>query len=348
VNTISAGLEGATIAGGGRGSSNCFSHADNTQDAGSCANRIASRMAFIGGGFANNIGAGSPAGTITAGYANYVANNSEGSNISGGTGHYTEGAYSTVGGGLANIVFKNYSVVAGGRSNIIEDEYSVVAGGFSNNVYTAYATISGGENNDVGGKHATVPGGRQNYAAGANSFAFGVRAQARSAQSLVWGGSPDVNTDDQGEGTFVAYAPGGFFFYRGIVGSGGCTLPAGTVSWSCTSDRNTKSNITPLNPRDVLREVMRMPIARWSYRGTEAITNIGPMAQDFWQAFRVGDSDKSIASMNMSGVALAAIQGLNQKLTQQVRAKDREIVALRSELNALKPELAAIKKRLGM
>ena len=43
----------------------------------------------------------------------------------------------------------------------------------------------------------------------------------------------------------------------------------------------------------------------------------------------------------MSGVALAAIQGLNQKLTDTLKAKDAEV-------RAMKAELAAIKKRLGM
>ena len=35
----------------------------------------------------------------------------------------------------------------------------------------------------------------------------------------------------------------------------------------------------------------------------------GPMAQDFYAAFGLGNSDKSIGLLDASGVALAAIQG---------------------------------------
>ena len=68
---------------------------------------------------------------------------------------------------------------------------------------------------------------------------------------------------------------------------------------------------------------------------------IGPMAQDFYRAFGLGDSDKAINSVNAQGVAFAAIQGLNLKLADQVKTKD-------SEITKLKARLAAIEKKLGL
>jgi hypothetical protein len=38
------------------------------------------------------------------------------------------------------------------------------------------------------------------------------------------------------------------------------------------------------------------------------------VAQDFQSAFGLGTDDKSIGTVDADGVALAAIQGLNQKL----------------------------------
>jgi hypothetical protein len=56
------------------------------------------------------------------------------------------------------------------------------------------------------------------------------------------------------------------------------------------------------------------------------------MAQDFYAAFNVGTDEKHIAPIDEGGVALAAIQGLNQKLTE----KDAEIQQLKQSVNELK------------
>ena len=70
------------------------------------------------------------------------------------------------------------------------------------------------------------------------------------------------------------------------------------------------------------------------------------MAQDFYAAFSVGTDDKHIATVDADGVALAAIQGLYQKLAD----KDNEISLIKekaSRVEALERELSAIKFKLG-
>jgi hypothetical protein len=57
------------------------------------------------------------------------------------------------------------------------------------------------------------------------------------------------------------------------------------------------------------------------------------MAQDFYQAFSVGEDDRHINMVDANGVVLAAIQALYGK----VQEKDRQIEALARELEALKP-----------
>ena len=64
------------------------------------------------------------------------------------------------------------------------------------------------------------------------------------------------------------------------------------------------------------------------------------MAQDFHAAFGLGIDDKHISDGDMDGVALAAIQGLNQKREAQLKAKDEE-------LQAIKHRLAEIEKLLS-
>jgi len=49
---------------------------------------------------------------------------------------------------------------------------------------------------------------------------------------------------------------------------------------------------------------------------------MGAVAQDFYSAFHVGADDRHIAIVDADGVALAAIQGLNQKLKDNLEAKE--------------------------
>jgi hypothetical protein len=66
------------------------------------------------------------------------------------------------------------------------------------------------------------------------------------------------------------------------------------------------------------------------------------MAQDFFSAFHLGSDDKHITTVDEGGVALAAIQGLNQKLearSQDLEGRSRKLeaenVELKQRLSAL-------------
>jgi hypothetical protein len=88
---------------------------------------------------------------------------------------------------------------------------------------------------------------------------------------------------------------------------------------------------------EVLEKVAQLPIAEWTYKTNEdGVRHLGPMAQDFREAFGLEDDEKHLATLNTSGVALAAIQGLNAKLVE----KDAEIEALKAELLEIRQMLA--------
>lgn len=84
------------------------------------------------------------------------------------------------------------------------------------------------------------------------------------------------------------------------------------------SDVNNKLDVTPVNSTDILDRVMELPIAFWRYRddGTQS-RHIGPMAQDFAQLFGVGADETRISTLDTSGVALAAVQALTTRLTEE-------------------------------
>jgi hypothetical protein len=103
------------------------------------------------------------------------------------------------------------------------------------------------------------------------------------------------------------------------------------------SDRNQKRDIHPLNAREVLDKLAALSIQSWAYTNSPARRHIGPMAQDFHAAFGLnGDHDTGIATVDADGVALAAIQGLNQKLEASEADKDARIRHLEAELAELK------------
>jgi hypothetical protein len=107
------------------------------------------------------------------------------------------------------------------------------------------------------------------------------------------------------------------------------------TSWDNASDRNLKDNIHTIDPREILEKVAALPVSRWNYKTQPGATHLGPMAQDFRAAFGLGEDDKHIATVDADGVALAAIQGLNEKLEQRLEQKQSEITELKQRLEAL-------------
>ena len=92
---------------------------------------------------------------------------------------------------------------------------------------------------------------------------------------------------------------------------------------------NVKQDFAPVSPSQILDKVLQLPVSEWIYKADSATRHIGPMGQDFYSAFKIGTDEKHIAPIDVGGVALAAIQGLNQKLD----AKDAEIAKLKARLD---------------
>lgn len=107
-----------------------------------------------------------------------------------------------------------------------------------------------------------------------------------------------------------------------------------------SSDRELKAGFEKIEPQEILAKVLALPIERWHFRGDETNRHIGPMAQDFRAAFGLGRDDKSIASVDANGVALAAIQGLNIAM----EAKEARIKELEARLIATERQLTEQRK----
>ena len=110
-----------------------------------------------------------------------------------------------------------------------------------------------------------------------------------------------------------------------------------------TSDRNAKEHFNPVDGREVLARVAALPISNWNFKTDPTTRHVGPMAQDFYAAFKVGADDRHIATVDEGGVALAAIQGLHEV----VKEKDAEITALKQRLTDLELAVSALAKQKG-
>jgi hypothetical protein len=113
---------------------------------------------------------------------------------------------------------------------------------------------------------------------------------------------------------------------------------AATVFWSY-SDRKRKEKFEAIEPQTILEKVCALPVSTWNFKGRRD-RHLGPMAQDFREAFHLGIDDERISSIDEDGVALAAIQGLNQKLESQNQN-------LRATLNEKDTELARLQKEVA-
>jgi len=314
----------------------------------------------VGGGLANNLGAGSVAATIAGGQWNDIGTNALSAVISGGhDNHIGASAWTaTIGGGRTNHIATGAldSVIGGGFGNTIDFDSlaATIAGGQGNTIAASsyHGTIGGGLGNSLADSalYGTIPGGVSNRVTNF-AFAAGRRAKADHVGAFVWADSQNADFPSQRNDQFRVRVDGGarFDFNEGhwvelrhvanvlvsariINTSSGGYLSLGGA-WVNASDRARKTHFTPVDPQAVLAKVTALPLSEWSYRNEgESVRHVGPMAQDFHATFGLGGDDKSITTVDANGVALAAIQGLNQKLEEQVRRQDRELQKLRNEL----------------
>lgn len=218
-NFVSAGVEGATIAGGGTLLFADFGLA--------YTNRVFADFGTIGGGFGNTVR--DLAATIGGGFANSIAANAGYSAIGGGAQNRIrdDASIATISGGLHNTIDTNSpgSTISGGERNYIHTNsgWSVISGGQynTNRPSAAFATIGGGANNVTTNSYAVVPGGRDNTAGGAYSLAGGRRAKANHTGTFVWADSTDVDFTSSANNEFAVRAGGGM---RVVTGGAGVTF----------------------------------------------------------------------------------------------------------------------------
>jgi hypothetical protein len=212
--------------------------------------------------------------------------------------------------------------------------------------------------------------GEDNTASGAASVAMGYHAHTNARQgSFVFSDRSSVDTLRAGVNHSANWrVSGGFRIFTASNLSTGVTIQSGaSVSnwgqsnaviststgaylstsgvWTNTSDVNRKHLFQPVAGEDVLVRLRSLPITSWSYRSDDdGIRHLGPTAQDFRQAFGLGQDEVTIGTVDADGVALAAAQALDARTLQQqtrIEALEAENAALRARLERLEALVTA-------
>jgi hypothetical protein len=347
-NTASSGR--ATVSGG---NSNTASGGAATVGGGQ-SNTASGNHATVGGG-EQNTASGNRA-TVGGGWTNEASGGA--ATVSGGEGNTASGGAATVGGGEGNTASGNRATVGGGWTNEASGNAATVSGGQSNTASRDFATVGGGIGNWADGSHATVGGGGGNIAAGDYSFVVGRRAKnTNDAHDGVFLFADSTNADfsSSAANEFAVRASGGYRLYSNSGLTAGVTMAAGASAWSAVSDRALKENFRILDRREVLHRLSLIPITEWNYKAQDtSIRHIGPMAQDFYAAFGLGESDRHISTIDADGIALLSIQALYElslEKEKKIEQLTKEIERLRTadakksqEITELKARLEALEK----
>ncbi|MCC3160835.1 tail fiber domain-containing protein [Hymenobacter sp. 15J16-1T3B] len=201
--------------------------------------------------------------------------------------------------------------------------------------------------------------GLQNSASGQFSTAIGknARTNMKKGAMVLGDASAQFSSDSvyaSADNQMAMRFAGGYKLYTAMNLSTGVQVAAGGGSWTNISDRRKKENFRPVDAEQVLRKVAALPLSEWNYKTQPASQrHLGPMAQDFYQAFRLDGigADTTINSLDIDGVNMAAIQALekrtarlqqeNAELKAQLRRKDEQLAA---QLQLLNQRLAALEQ----
>lgn len=186
-NTVSPGVVGATIGGGGRVGGEHTISADYATVAGGQGCEAAGVWDVVSGGLSNRVESLAEYCVIAGGGTNWIAASALGCSIGGGEANYVDAAarWSTIAGGTNNRVSGDGATVAGGAANWATASYCTIAGGGGsygdNRAKDQYCTIGGGSGNVAGDDDpspdtavgATVAGGALNVATASFSTVAG-------------------------------------------------------------------------------------------------------------------------------------------------------------------------------
>lgn len=95
------------------------------------------------------------------------------------------------------------------------------------------------------------------------------------------------------------------------------------------SDSTKKRDIQLSDTKAILDKLAALPIKSWEYKSeADGTEHMGPMAQDFWNAFHLGSDSLAVETIDADGVLFASVK----ELARQNAQKDTKISDLEARV----------------
>lgn len=223
---------------------------------------------------------------------------------------------------------------------------------------TYFRNVAIGKDVTAGSFSAGIAIGNNVMSSGATSWAIGHNLSANGHYTTLLGcnaGSDyqgcfvfgDLSTSDTVYSNaihqFVVRASGGVIFYTTSDLSMGVELSPGGGSWNMISDSSKKYNIRQLNYLEYKPVFDSLNVYNWNYKN-QPVTHIGPMAQNFYSSFHVGEKPSFINMIDFDGAILTGIKIGKERIENQIITN--EIDETRNNLDEEKKKLLELEKRI--
>ncbi|MDX1407195.1 MAG: hypothetical protein R3330_03650, partial [Saprospiraceae bacterium] len=138
------------------------------------------------------------------------------------------------------------------------------------------------------------------------------------------------------------YEDGTVMVQDGDLGVGVTSIPAGHrihvsggayctgTTWTNSSSKFLKENFQPVDRQGILDKLARIPVTEWSYKEEEMQgRHIGPMSEDFFDAFGLGADPAAISTVDIAGVTVVSVQALyeRQQALEQENSEFRRLIS---------------------
>lgn len=168
--------------------------------------------------------------------------------------------------------------------------------------------------------HVAVSGGNAIY--GSTDLVSASGVYGYNSNMLGYGVRGYGGIGVMGQGTYYDYWSGGGEYAKNGV-------------WTNGSDRNIKENYVDVDNQLILNKISELPMTQWNYKSdVNKAKHIGPIAQDFYAIFGLGDDEKHVSTIDPAGIALVGVKALNEKIQDQ----QKQIEELRAEIRAMKKQ----------